>query len=160
MVQLFLWRSKGGYMPKVRKTKARELATILSHPQAAQYTAIYEPMLQSPAWKALPVQAKILYFEMRREYAGRVENEYHLSFTYQKAQELTGMSPCTIKKMFRHLTEKGFITVQVDGSSSRTTNFYAFTTGWKSWNRPPQEKATLEANEGLAIAEAGRAAKK
>ncbi len=143
-------------MPKVRKTRARVWATILSRPNAINHTAIYETMMESRAWQAIPVKARYLYFEMRRAYGGVPENEYNLMFTYQQAERLTKMSSPTITKMIKHLVDKGFITVEVEGRHKSIANRYAFSDGWKFWGSSPQERESLRVDENLEIVRTGR----
>lgn len=75
---------------------------------------VQHSFLDEPAWLALPMGARVLYFAVRRRYNGSNNGDFFLSV--RTAADEIGCDPKSARRWFDELIEKGFIKVAKGGA--------------------------------------------
>lgn len=78
--------------------------------KAEHFAQLMRPMLQSPAWRALPVVAQALYPWLKLEWKGpRSNNNGMIALSVRQAGAAMGVNPKTAAKGYHALQAKGFL---------------------------------------------------
>jgi len=93
------------------------------------FTYIEHNITDSAPWKDLPIQARYLYFEIRKKWGGR--DRGHIEFTFKEAREF--MVGNTFKIHKDNLIENGFIDVVDRGGLWGKKAILALSDRWKKW---------------------------
>lgn len=116
---------KGQYEPQFWETNSGR----------GHWTRLYDDMVESPAFKFLTPEAKILYFFLKKEYKGAYNDlKDTVVFPYTQAVDFTGIRKGNIRKHLEELGKFGFISVKSNGGLYRVPNQYTFTKEWKYIN--------------------------
>ena len=110
----------------------------------APHVRIYFAMMESPAWKSVSSTAHDIYLEMLKEYRGRPENRFSLSYSQLQDQYRFGKS--RISAALRALERFGFIDVLEKGGLYKAWSEYALSERWKTagaGGAPPKPKEEL-----------------
>ncbi len=129
-------------MAKKKKTISRSFTTH-STGKGAQYVALYYPMLESEAWKALTAYDQAVYIEMRKEYNPALEDpDQDFKFPINKKAKVIGMSGNTVARAIDNLIDKGFIRVKkrgqligIGGMSRREPHIYTYHCLWQQYGK-------------------------
>lgn len=71
------------------------------------FVQIYKTFLQEPAWRALPMGARVLYLAVKSYYNGNNNGELFMSV--REAGALIGCTPRSAHRWFLELIDKGFL---------------------------------------------------
>lgn len=141
----------------------------LYHPQLWEFKSdnrhwvrLYHDMLDSPAFKTLTPEAKLIYLYLKKEYKGIAFNEIKdtVICPYSTISESTGIRRGNIYKRLLELEKFGFISISKSGGLYRQTNHYKFIQNWKSINENQasslkeeikEEKASRKAKPGKKV---------
>lgn len=104
------------------------------------FTAIENSLTDSAPWKDLPVNARYIYFEIRKKWAGR--DRGHIVFTHEEAGEF--MAGGTFKKTRDKLVENGFINVVERGGLWGKKAIFALSDRWRKWNTKEFKKIDID----------------
>lgn len=99
------------------------------------WTRLFDDMVETPAFKSLTPEAKILYFFLKKEYKGAYnDTKDTVILPYTQAVDLTGIRKGNIRKHIDELERFGFISVKSNGGLYRSPNEYTFMKEWKYIN--------------------------
>lgn len=136
------------------------------------FLRIYHDMLDSPAWKNLPLRPRGLYLAFKERYQEKRVNGKIISSNtdaiHFSGQEATKPGPNGEPPMYKNkltfysdldaLIDAGFIKVISTGYYSRSATTYGFSDRWKQYRpgKPPEiplnEKRLRRKREGSAMA--------
>lgn len=71
------------------------------------FVQLYKTFLQEPAWRSLPMGARVLYIAVKSYYNGTNNGELFMSV--RDAAALIGCTPRSAHRWFQELTDKGFL---------------------------------------------------
>ena len=87
--------------------------------KSERYVKLRLWLLDAPAWKSLPANARALYIELARRYNG--SNNGRISYSTREAGQSLHISPCTAGRLLRILQGRGFIVCTKRGAFSLKT---------------------------------------
>lgn len=84
---------------------------------AKHWVQVEHYLMDTPAWRALSANAKVIYFEVKRRYNGK--NNGLISFSSREAGEALNASHQTGSRALNELQENGFLEVTEDSTFNR-----------------------------------------
>lgn len=84
---------------------------------ARHWVQLEHYLMDTPAWRALSANAKVIYFEVKRRYNGK--NNGLISFSSREAGEALNASHQTGSRALTDLQEHGFLEVTEDSTFKR-----------------------------------------
>ncbi len=103
------------------------------------FAGIEFEMMESEAFKDLPLHAKWLYIEFKHRFNG--ENQNHIIFPYQEAEQI--MSLHTFKKDRKLLLKRGCIDIIKRGGLEKQNTIYGLSNRWRKYGTKDFIKADL-----------------
>ena len=87
--------------------------------KSERYVKLRLWLLDAPAWKSLPANARALYIELARRYNG--SNNGRISYSVREAAQALRVSLSTASHLLRNLQDRGFIVCTKRGAFSLKT---------------------------------------
>ena len=84
---------------------------------AKHYVMMEHYMMDTPAWRSLSANAKVIYFEVKRRYNGK--NNGLISFSAREAGDALNQSHQTGSRALNELQDHGFLVVTEDSTFMR-----------------------------------------
>lgn len=84
-----------------------------------RYVMLYHWLMETEAWKSLDGNARAIYLEMARRYAGPGSNNGKIAYSARQAAENLHISKDTANRALNALQDRGFIVVVTKGAFSR-----------------------------------------
>ena len=84
-----------------------------------RYVMMYHWIMETPAWKSLDGNARAIYLEMARRYAGPGSTNGKIAYSARQAAENLHISKDTANRALNALQDRGFIVVVTKGAFSR-----------------------------------------
>lgn len=138
-------KKKTDYTPQNFETKGKKFTNQRGKIQDESYAALYESMLQSPAFKGLKPREKVLYLYCKAQQFGKHKPSQDCSdfpedssfyMNWGKALDY-GLYPASSSRNFyrdmKTLESKGFIKLLKSGQAHKEKNVYQFIDEWKKW---------------------------
>lgn len=112
---------KTKYIPKDFETKSGKRG----------FVALYQSMLESPAYKALTSPARSVYTIIKAQYKGNYNSSpgNRVKCPYKDIMEHTHCSKATVSRALKELEEMGFI--ETDPGGLNVPNTYTFSSRWQ-----------------------------